>query len=427
MTMSQTPRCRIAIRSLASLALLAPLATGLTACESSADRLAATPYNAAGQITYSDADGARQVDASKPLTVTAKKGSRITDVTATDGSGRFVRGDLNDDGTQWRSTGPLSAGARYTVRVSTENDDGDQGRQTVTFTTKPAGDQLNVTFGPDAGTYGVGEPVTASLSKPVHDRAARARVERALHVTSTPAVTGSWYWVDDQNLHFRPERYWPAHATVTVSSSLSGAQITKGVFGGSAKPVTFDTGDQILALTDASSHKLTFYRDGDEVRTIPVTTGKPGFDTRNGIKVVLEKQSFVQMKSSTVGIAAGSANSYDLPVHWATRVTWSGEYVHAAPWSVGSQGVANTSHGCTGMSTENAEWFFNEVRPGDIVQVVGSDGHDMEPFGNGFGDWNLSWQEWLKGSALGARATDGSRSDNAANHQSEASRLSPQI
>ena len=83
---------------------------------------------------------------------------------------------------------------------------------------------------------------------------------------------------------------------------------------------------------------MTFYRDGEVVRTIPVTTGKPGFSTRNGVKVVLEKESFVQMKSTTVGIAAGSSDSYDLPVYWATRVTWSGEYVHAAPWSVGSQG-----------------------------------------------------------------------------------------
>ncbi len=425
--MSQTHRCRTAIRSLTSLTALAPLAAGLAACSSSGDPLTSTPYNAAGQIVYSAADGARQVDPSKPLTVKAKGGSRITDVTATDNAGRFVRGALNDDGTEWHSTGPLAAGARYTVRVSTENGDGAPGAQTVTFSTKPAGNQLNVTFGPDAGTYGVGEPVTASLSRPVHDRAARARVERALHVTSTPAVTGSWYWVDDKSLHFRPQHYWPAHASVTVSASLGGAQIARGVFGGAAKPVTFDTGDEIVALTNAATHELTFYRDGDEVRTMPVTTGKPGFDTRNGIKVVLEKQSFVQMKSSTVGIAAGSSNSYDLPVHWATRVTWSGEYVHAAPWSVGSQGVANTSHGCTGMSTGNAEWFFNEIRPGDLVEVVGSGGHDMEHFGNGFGDWNLSWPEWLKGSALGARATAGSREDNRASRQTQAARLTPRI
>ena len=51
----------------------------------------------------------------------------------------------------------------------------------------------------------------------------------------------------------------------------------------------------------------------------------------------------------------------------------------------------------------------------------------MEPFGNGYGDWNLAWDKWLRGSALGARATSGSRADNAARHQGEASRLTPQV
>ncbi|MFD0528037.1 L,D-transpeptidase [Kitasatospora arboriphila] len=109
----------------------------------------------------------------------------------------------------------------------------------------------------------------------------------------------------------------------------------------------------------------------------------------------------------------GSADSYDLQVEWATRVTWSGEYVHAAPWSVGSQGKANVSHGCTGMSTENAKWFFDNTRVGDIVQVVNSLGHEMEPFGNGYGDWNISWTDYVKHSATGARVSTAGSADTA--------------
>ena len=41
------------------------------------------------------------------------------------------------------------------------------------------------------------------------------------------------------------------------------------------------------------------------------------------------------------------------------RLTYSGEFLHAAPWSVGSQGYANVSHGCTGMSTANAQWLYD--------------------------------------------------------------------
>jgi hypothetical protein len=91
------------------------------------------------------------------------------------------------------------------------------------------------------------------------------------------------------------------------------------------------------------------------------------------------------------------------------RVTHSGEYVHAAPWSTGSQGAANVSHGCVGMSTGNAQWFYDTVRAGDIVKVVNSNGDMMAPFGNGFGDWNLTWKKWRQGSALTAGTPEAPR------------------
>lgn len=387
---------------LSCFALAAPLAAGVAACSGgSGDPLAAKPYDATGQIAYSAADGSRQVDPDKPLTVTAKgSGNKITDVTATDATGRYVRGELNADGTQWHSTAALAAGAHYTVRVSTENADGAQGRQTVGFDTAPGDNALRVRFGPQGGTYGVGQPVIAELNRPVTDPAARAAVEGALRVSSKPAVTGAWHWVDDRTLHYRPRSYWPANAEIDVASGLQGVRVQGDLYGGASAPLTLHTGDRVVAVTDAAAHQLTFSRNGHVERTIPVTTGKPGFDTRNGVKVVLDKEPFVRMRSETIGIGHGSSDSYDLGVHWATRVTWSGEYVHAAPWSVGSQGSANVSHGCTGMSMDNAHWFYDQVHRGDIVQVVNSHGRTMEPFGNGFGDWNLDWRQWLAGSAL---------------------------
>jgi lipoprotein-anchoring transpeptidase ErfK/SrfK len=260
---------------------------------------------------------------------------------------------------------------------------------------------VNIAFGPEAGTYGVGQPVTATLSEPVKDKAARAVVERSLHVRAEPAVEGSWYWVDDTTLHYRPKEYWPAHATVEVSSDLRGLKVADRLRGGEAKALKLTTGDKIVAATDAATHTMTVYRNDEEINSIPVTTGKSGFETRNGVKVVLGKQYFVRMRSTSIGIAEGSADSYDLPVYYATQLTLSGEYVHAAPWSVDSQGSANVSHGCTGMSTSNAEWFYETVRPGDVVTVVNSEGDPMAAFGNGYGDWNLSWEDWRKGSALG--------------------------
>ncbi len=408
--------------------LLVPLAVSATACGgSSSEALSANPYDAADQITSNTPDGTRTADPNKPLEVSVKDDeARLTDVTATDASGRSIRGELTADGKHWRTTVPLAAGVRYTVQISTEDEDGNPGSKTLHVATKGGGDRLQVTFGPDSGEYGVGQPVTAKLSRDVKDPQARAVVESALKVDSTPRVQGSWYWVDGKTLHFRPKEYWPAHAAIEVHSNLEGLKISKGLYGGPAKPVKLTTGDEVVAVTDASSHTMTVLRNGRRVNTLPVTTGKPGFDTRNGVKVVLAKESFVRMTSGSIGIPEGSSDSYDLPVYWATRVTTSGEYVHAAPWSVGSQGAANVSHGCTGMSTGDAQWFFNTVRVGDIVKVVNSGGDTMAPFGNGFGDWNMPWQEWREGSAL----KNGAATTGAAERQREpadAARLRPEV
>ena len=121
--------------------------------------------------------------------------------------------------------------------------------------------------------------------------------------------------------------------------------------------------------------------------------------TRSGVKVIMEKYDALRMNSETVGIPAGSPDAYDLDnVQWAMRLTNSGEFIHAAPWSVGSQGSANVSHGCTGMSTADAGWLYSITRRGDVVEYVGSD-RPMEP-GNGYAEWNLSWAELRSGSAL---------------------------
>ncbi|MBM9622032.1 Ig-like domain-containing protein [Streptomyces zhihengii] len=397
--MNHTPHFRTVV---SCIVLAVTLGTVATACgEPDENPLSAQPFDAAGQVSFNTKAGSSKVDPDKPLEVTAKGDSgRITDVTVTDDAGRRLAGELSADGVRWRSTAPLAAGARYTMRVSTEDEDGAPGVRVLTFETTPAKRFLTAEFGPEAGTYGVGQPITAKLSMAVKDKKARRVVERALKVGSRPAVEGSWYWVDDKLLHYRPKDYWPAGATVTASSNLKGVKVAGKLYGGSSKALKLTIGDRIEAITDAGSHSMVVKRNGEVINTIPVTTGKPGFDTRNGVKVVLAKEQFVRMRGTSIGIAEGSSESYDLPVYWATRVTWSGEYVHAAPWSVGSQGSANVSHGCTGMSTSNAEWFFETVRPGDIVQVVNSFGNMMDTFGNGFGDWNLSWDKWREGSAL---------------------------
>ncbi|MEV7086641.1 Ig-like domain-containing protein [Streptomyces sp. NPDC093085] len=410
--MNHTPRLRTI---LSCTVLVVSLGASATACGGSDPHpLSNKPYDADGQVLFSVAPGGKKVNPDKPLEVASKsREGRITDVTAVDAGGHYLAGELTADGMRWRSTAPLAAGARYTVRVATENKDGKPGSRSLTFDTAKAKKTMEVEFGPDPGTYGVGQPITATLSEPVKGAKARAIVERSLSVRSTPAAEGgNWHWVDDETLHFRPKEYWPANSKIVVTSHLDGVKIDDKLYGSATKPLKLTIGDKVEAITDASAHYMTIYRNGEEINSIPVTTGKPGFSTRNGIKVVLGKEYFVRMRGSSVGI--GGNEGYDLPVYWATRVTWSGEYVHAAPWSVGSQGAANVSHGCTGMSTGNAAWFFETIKEGDIVQVINSAGDYMEDFGNGYGDWNVDWKDWRKGSVLQAGIREGATPADAA-------------
>ncbi|MFF2777223.1 Ig-like domain-containing protein [Streptomyces sp. NPDC058052] len=359
-------------------------------------------------------------DVTGPLDLALRTPGRLADVTVADGSGRRIAGRTDAGGTHWTSDVALPAGGTYTARLALE-ETGPAGlrhrvvRLAVRTPKAPAGERLTVAFGPGDGggarTYGVGQPVTAELSHPVPagSPAARRVVEHALEVRSEPRAVGAWHWVDADTLHYRPRAYWPAGATVRVRSALDGARVTDRLHGGRSRPLTFSTGARVEAVTDVAAHETRVYRDGRLLRVIPVTTGKRGFRTRVGTKVVLGKERVVRMRGDSIGIVRGSREFYDLKVRWATRVTWSGEYLHAAPWSLDAQGSADVSHGCTGMSTEAARWLFRTLREGDVVRVVNGYGERMTPFGNGYGDWNLDWPEWLRGSAFGTgRAPAGS-------------------
>ena len=63
---------------------------------------------------------------------------------------------------------------------------------------------------------------------------------------------------------------------------------------------------------------------------------------------------------------------YDLEVDWSVRLTWSGTFVHSAPWSEGSQGNANVSHGCINLSDANGGTYYELARYGDLVTVTNS-------------------------------------------------------
>lgn len=395
---------RVGSRVTAALAAAVVASALLAGCSSSgspdgraqaAPSAKTVPSVSRAGIDFLPASASTDVAVDDPVTVTAADGT-LTSVTLTDARGRTVAGALSADKARWTSTNPLKIAQHYRLVAAAVDKDGVGVERTGFFATVAPRKVLETSISPLSGqSVGVGMPIIVRFNATVHDRAA---VEQALQVTSSKPIEGAWSWVSGTEVHFRPKVYWPAYDEVTLDVKLNGVDAGKGVYGMTNRTVKFRTGSSMVSIVDVNRHTLTVYRNGKKMRVIPVTTGKADFLTRNGTKVVLEKHTLKIMDASTIGISKSSPDYYRLEVPYAMRVTWSGEFVHAAPWSTGSQGRDNVSHGCVGMSMSNAIWLFNQTEVGDIVKVVGSS-RPLEP-GNGYTDWNVSWSDWLAGSAL---------------------------
>jgi lipoprotein-anchoring transpeptidase ErfK/SrfK len=340
----------------------------------------------------------RGVRVDKVVKVTAEDGT-FEEVTVRAGKKKTLQGTLSPDKTTWTATDRLEPGTRYRVKAVAVDSEGVRAVERSSFRSEELSldQQTYPSFSPISGdTVGVGMPVVVRFDVPVTKKAA---IEKHMTVTNTSDQRGSWHWMSDYEAHWRPKHYWKPGTKVTVNADINSVPAGKGVYGQLSRRSSFKIGDSVVSKVNAQTHQMQTFINGKLARTIPITTGKPGFTTRSGVKVIVEKFLSKRMNSETVGIAAGSAEAYDIDnVQYAMRVTYSGEFLHAAPWSVGSQGYANVSHGCTGMSTANAAWIYSVSKPGDVVEYTGTD--RPMTLDNGYGDWNASFKEYKKGSAL---------------------------
>lgn len=328
------------------------------------------------------------------VTVSVTDGT-LTGVTLRDG-GRAVP-VAPATGTVWSSPADLSPYTSFILSVSAVNAAGEPASTTRSFRTGAPAMTLAADVQPFGdNVVGIGHPLIVRLSTPVPD-GARAEVERRLTVeTSKPIGPASWSWLSDSELRFRPREFWPAYTTVTLHADLAGLHPAAGVWGAPDRDVRFRTGAAQVIRIDNASHRAVVERDGQVVRTMPVSMGKPGYASRSGVKVVMSRYRSFRMQSSSYGVTSGP-NSYDLVVPYAMRITNSGEFLHGAPWNT-KIGKANTSHGCTNLTLADARWLYENVQVGDPVITVGT-GRSMESW-NGWGDWNLSWSAWVGRSAL---------------------------
>jgi lipoprotein-anchoring transpeptidase ErfK/SrfK len=313
---------------------------------------------------------------------------------------KAVAGSLSADKGTWTAKDRLEPGTRYRVTSVVVDDDGRTVTKRSAFRTQDLSldQQTYPSFAPTSGsTVGVGMPVIVRFDVPVHNKAA---IQKHLQVTNSSGQKGAWHWISDSEVHWRPVHYWKPGTDVKVTADINSVSAGKGIYGQLSRTSTFHVGQSVISKVNMQTHRMRVFVNGKLARNIPITTGQPGFTTRSGIKVIVEKFRHKRMDSETIGISHDDPNGYDLDdVEYAMRVTYSGEFVHAAPWSVGSQGYANVSHGCTGMSTSNAGWLYGISKPGDVVDYTGTN-RQME-FTNGYGDWNEPFSQYKQGSALG--------------------------
>ncbi len=209
-----------------------------------------------------------------------------------------------------------------------------------------------VSISPSGMTVGVAHPITVTFAGDVADRTA---AEHSIEIDSPTVPVGKFTWLNDRVLQWNPTEFWPAYSTISLSA-------------GGVK-TSFETGGATVGVASISNHTFTVSTDGEVLREMPASMGKYGFATPVGNFTALEKQSTVIMDSRTIGIPLDDPEGYKLTVYDAVRVTWGGVYVHGAPWSVGSQGYENVSHGCINLSPDDADWYYNMVRIGDPIIV----------------------------------------------------------
>ncbi|MCF8530636.1 MAG: L,D-transpeptidase family protein [Candidatus Nanopelagicales bacterium] len=314
-----------------------------------------------------------------------------------------VAGILSEDGTQWTASGgPLEYASSYSVVATGADSRGRSETISETITTVQPDKFFRASASPSAGeVVGVGIPIVVTFNKKVDNK---AEVEQALEVRTTTPVLGAWAWVSDREIEFRPKDLWPGNTQVELAMNLMGVEAKPGVFGKTNVTESFTYRSAVVSIVDAAEHTMDVYRDGELIRTIPVTTGKPGFETRSGTKVLLSKERSRIMDAATGGTNTSDPEYYRVNAEYAMRLNYTGEFVHAAPWSTGSQGSANVSHGCVGMSTADAQWWWTENNIGDVV-IVENTSRIQANDGNGITVWNEPWTQWLSRSASGAQFT----------------------
>jgi len=383
-------------RALGVLALGALAPGALAACVGGVTKKEAAAPPASPTLTFSPEASATDVLPTAPVRANVADGW-FQKISLTNAEGKAVAGVLNRDRTEFVVTEPLGYGAVYTWAGSVVGRDGKAGSVTGKFNTIKPTVVVNGQFQlSDGQTVGVAAPIILQFDAPISDKAA---VQKALSVTTTPPVEGSWAWLPDEaegsRVHWRSREYYPAGTTVHVEAKLYGVDFGDDNYGAGDSTLDFSIGRRQVVKADAGSHRIQVITDGGVLFDFPCSYGEadlPRNVTRSGTHVVTEKYSDFYMSNA----AAGYSNIHE---RWAVRISNNGEFIHANPASAGAQGNTNVTNGCINLSTDDAEQYYYTAIYGDPVEVTGTS-IDLSYSDGDIWDWAVDWDTWVSMSAL---------------------------
>jgi lipoprotein-anchoring transpeptidase ErfK/SrfK len=383
-------------------AVLAALLT-LTACGGGGGASSEEPPGPTVVANILDpVDASVDVPTSTGISFSTEEATETT-VDLKDVNGNSVDGELDEVEGVWRPSGQLHYATTYVATVTAVGADGQSAIATSTFTTMPEPENTVRVFsflGSDE-TIGVGMPLRIQFldeggaPRPIPEEY-RAEVERRMVVRTEPVQEGTWHWVSGAEVHYRPREFWQPGTQIHYHLATGGLPIDDGWYLRNDLNVGLSVGRSIVMTVDDATKQMTVEVDGQVVRTIPVSLGEQRWPSSSGTMVIMEK--FEETVFDTYD-ELGPEDGYRTDIEYAMRLTYGGEFIHAAPWSVADQGVRNVSHGCINMSTDNAQYLYELTHKwGDVVIVKGT--QRQLQHGNGWTDWNLSWEEYQRGSAL---------------------------
>lgn len=393
-----------------SFALVFVAACGSDATLVDGDGADTASNDSAASVTVTPEDGTADAPVSTEIEFEVEDGDFV-ELSLHSAAGDVVEGEMREDESTWVPDAPLEFDTEYTTEVTAVDDEDISVTAEAKFTTMPDPPNRMDAYLWNGNEYEYGQAMPIMLDFPrdfevPEDR--RAEVESRLFVESDPPQEGVWHWFSGNHLEYRPEHFWEPGTEITVRFGLGGLPLGDDLYGAQdiASTITISDTERSIEVDD-DAKEMVAKENGETVDSMDVSLGKSETPSYSGTMIVMEKEeeTVFDTTENCDGEEDEEEGCYVTDIDWAMRLTWSGQYIHAADWSVDDQGVRNVSHGCVNVAPDEAEWIYGFARLGDPVIVNGT-GTDL-PYGDGFTAYDLSWDDFQAGSALADDGTDG--------------------